>query len=224
MEGKVAVARTFTPSARRLGLVAAIGTVLLSVGYAVVLSAGFWSLQSPQQPIGDPWFSMMEVLIMLLMPLLVGLLVAVHAWAPAASKVFSLLALVFMSLAAGLTFSVHFVILLLSHQASIVGQPWAPLLLSFGWPSIPYALDIIAWDVFFALAVLFAAPVFAGSRLAVIVRALLVASGALALGGLAGAGMGNMQLRNIGIVGYAGVFPVAALLLAVLFKRAEPHA
>ena len=28
-----------------------------------------------------------------------------------------------------------------------------------------------------------------------------------------------MQLRNIGIVGYAGVFPVAALLLAILFRR-----
>jgi hypothetical protein len=31
-----------------------------------------------------------------------------------------------------------------------------------------------------------------------------------------------MQLRNIGIVGYAGVFPVAALLLAILFQRTPP--
>jgi hypothetical protein len=28
-----------------------------------------------------------------------------------------------------------------------------------------------------------------------------------------------MGLRNIGILGYSGVFPVAALLLAVLFHR-----
>jgi hypothetical protein len=32
-----------------------------------------------------------------------------------------------------------------------------------------------------------------------------------------------MQPRNIGIVGYAGVFPVSALLLAILFYRATPR-
>jgi hypothetical protein len=32
-----------------------------------------------------------------------------------------------------------------------------------------------------------------------------------------------MQLRNIGIVGYAGVFPVVALLLVILFYRATPR-
>ena len=31
-----------------------------------------------------------------------------------------------------------------------------------------------------------------------------------------------MQLRNIGIVGYAGVFPVVALLLVILFHRETP--
>jgi hypothetical protein len=31
-----------------------------------------------------------------------------------------------------------------------------------------------------------------------------------------------MQLRNIGIIGHVGVFPVAALLLAILFYRATP--
>jgi hypothetical protein len=45
----------------------------------------------------------------------------------------------------------------------------------------------------------------------------------LALAGLSGVVVGDMQVRNIGIVGYAGVFPVAALLLAVLFSRARPR-
>jgi hypothetical protein len=31
-----------------------------------------------------------------------------------------------------------------------------------------------------------------------------------------------MQLRNVGIVGYVGVFLVVAALLAVLFHRAAP--
>jgi hypothetical protein len=51
----------------------------------------------------------------------------------------------------------------------------------------------------------------------------MIGSGILALGGLSGVIAGNMQLRNIGIVGYAGLFPVAALLIALLFYRATPR-
>jgi hypothetical protein len=42
-------------------------------------------------------------------------------------------------------------------------------------------------------------------------------SGVLALAGISGAVVGDMQLRMIGVVGYAGLFPVVALLLAILF-------
>jgi hypothetical protein len=54
----------------------------------------------------------------------------------------------------------------------------------------------------------------------------LVASGILAFAGLSGVVVGDMQFRNIGIIGYAGVFPVVALLLGALFYRARlivPH-
>jgi hypothetical protein len=98
-----------------------------------------------------------------------------------------------------------------------------PLLLSFTWPSVPYALDILAWDVFFALGVLFAAPVFSGNRLAASIRVLMIASGVLSLAGLSGVVVSDMRFRMIGVVGYAGVFPVAALLLALFFYRAAPR-
>jgi hypothetical protein len=96
---------------------------------------------------------------------------------------------------------------------------WMPLFLSFKWLSVSYALDILAWDVFFALSALFAAPVFSGNRLATWIRVLLVASGVLALAGLSGVIVDDRQLRDIGIVGYASVFPVVALLLAILLHR-----
>jgi uncharacterized membrane-anchored protein len=91
-------------------MVSAAVTVLLSVAYAVVLVAGLLSLPSPQQPIGDPLFSVLEILILLVTPVMVALMVAVHAWASSDAKVFSLMALVFMVLVAGFTCSVHFVI------------------------------------------------------------------------------------------------------------------
>jgi hypothetical protein len=218
------VALTFTARARRLGISAAAATVILGVAYAVTLAAGFLSLESAQQPIGDPLFSILEILIIVTMPVMIALMVALHAWASQKTKAFSLMALVFTGLLAGLTSSVHFVILTVSRQAAFVGLSWLPLFLSFKWPSIAYALDILAWDVFFPLSVLSAAPLFSGSRLARSIRALMIVSGVLALGGLSGAIVGDMRLRNIGIAGYAAVFPVAALLMAILFYRTTPRA
>jgi len=191
--------------------------------YAAALVGGLLSLREPQQPIGDPWFSILEILIILMMPLMVALTVAVHAYARSEAKVFSLMAIVFVSLLAGLTCSVHFVILTVGRQTAHSGFAWMPLFMSFKWPSVSYALDILAWDVFFALFALFAAPVFGGNRLATSIRVLLITSGALALAGLSGVIDGDMRLRSIGIVGYVGVFPVVALLLVILFYRATPR-
>ena len=105
-------------------------------------------------------------------------------------------------LLAGLTFGVHFVILALGSESAFAGRSWQ-LVLSFKWPSIAYALDILAWDVCFALAALFVTPVFGGSRLATRIRVLMLVSGAVALAGLGGVIIGDMRLRNIGVIGYA---------------------
>ena len=207
----------FNAIARRVGILSAVGVVVMEAAYAVTLTIGFLSLESPQQPIGDPMFTILEVLIIVMMPMMVALMVAVHAWAPSHAKPLTLIAVVFMGLLAGVTCSVHFVILTLSRQVAFAGQSWLPLFLSFKWPSVVYALDVLGWDLFFALSVLFAAPAFSGSRLATSIRALMIASGVLALAGLSGVVAGNMQLRNIGIIGYLGVFLLVAVLLAVLF-------
>ena len=212
----------FTATARSLGIFSAAVTVILLVAYTVTLTVGLASLNSPDQPIGDPMFTILEVLIILMMPAMVALMVAVHAWAPTHAKPLTLTAVVFMGLLAGVTCVVHFCVLTLSRQPEFAGQQWLPLVLSFKWPSVVYALDILAWDVFFPLSMLFAAPVFGGGRLAARIRALMIASGVLSLAGLSGVVTGNMQWRNIGIVGYVGVFLFVAALLAILFYRTTP--
>jgi hypothetical protein len=212
----------FTATARRFGIFSATATVILLGAYAITLTVGLASLESPQQPIGDPMFSILEVLIIITTPAMVALMVAVHAWAPMHAKTLSLTSVVFMGLLAGVTCTLHFVILTLSRQPEFTGQPWLPLVFSFNWPSVAYALDILGWDVFFPLSMLFAAPVFQGSRLAAWIRVLMIASGVIALAGLSGVVVGDMQLRNIGIVGYVGVFLIVAMLLVVFFYRANP--
>jgi hypothetical protein len=213
----------FTAIARSVGILSAVATVILLVAYAVTLVVGLLSLESPQEPIGDPMFTLLEILIIVMMPAMVALMVAVHAWAPMHAKTLTLTSVVFMGLLAGVTCIVHFCVLTLSRQLEFAGQSWLPLVLSFKWPSVVYALDILAWDIFFPLSMLFAAPVFWGSRLAAWIRVLMIASGVLAFAGLSGVVVGDMQLRNIGIVGYVGVFLVVATLLAILFYRATPQ-
>jgi hypothetical protein len=203
----------------RLGVAAGAGTGVLGALYLAVLVAGLRSLASPLDPIGDPWFSLMEILILLLMPFMVGLMVAVHAWAPPARRVWGVLAIVFMALVAGITSCVHFAILTLSRHPTFVTEDWSRILFSFEWPSVAYALDILAWDLFFPASALCAAAVFRGRGLSRAVSVLLVVSGVLALVGLGGVVEGNMQIRNVGILGYAVVFPLSAVTMAFLFHR-----
>jgi hypothetical protein len=213
----------FTSTSRRLGLYAAIATALLIVAYAITLSIGLASLKSPHDQIGEPMFTMLEILIIAMMPAMVAVMVAVHAWAPAKVKSLSLIAVIFMSLVAALTCTLHFTVLTISHQPVFAEQPWASLFFSFTWPSLAYAIDITAWDIFFPISILFAAMVFSGSRLANWVRWTMVVSGILSFAGLLGVAYSNMQLRNIGIVGYVGIFLVADVLLVFLFQEQEAY-
>lgn len=203
-------------AARRLGTISAGCVFTLNLAYVVVLVVGFLSLSAPDAPIGDPWFPALELLILLLMPVTVALMAAIHAAAPAGAKTLSLLSVIFMSLTAALTMSVHFSILTLARTPAFAAEPWVARQLSFQWPSLAYAIDILAWDLFFALSVLCAAPAFGEARA---IRALLVLSGLLALAGLGGVVAGDMGLRNIGILGYAGVFPIAVGLMVPWFRR-----
>ncbi len=212
----------FPTIARRLGIFSAWWLVALGITYASVLAAGLLSLGSPDQPIPDPAFTILEVLILLMTPAMVALMAAVHAWSPARAKATSLVALLFMALAAGLTAVVHFAILTLSRQPLFADLPSAAMIFSLKWPSLAYALDILAWDGFFAISMLFAAPTFDGQPLARAIRTLMIASALFALAGLAGVAAGDMRLRNIGIVGYLGLFVIVAALLGLLFQRTGP--
>lgn len=199
----------------RAGRLAAGLIVALQLAYAIVLVAGLAALPSPDAPIPDPYFTAMELLILLVAPLLVILMAALHSAAPQAQKIFGLCALVFMAMCATVTSLVHFLILTISRD--LPGN-WDDVF-AFRWPSVAYAADILAWDVFFALSVLSASRIFRSAGWSLWTGRLLVVSGVLSLLGLLGVATGDMQVRNIGILGYAVVFPVAALMMRKVFSR-----
>ena len=217
----------FTAQHRALGRVASWAVFFLVVVYAVVLILGFLSLKSPQDQIGDPYFTLMELLIILMMPFMVISMIAVHEYATPDAKAYSFTALAFMIVMAVITSGLHFVILTVSRQIEAAGFTLAPLFFSFEWPSVAYALDILAWDWFFALSILFAVPVFKDSGIEKTLRYFMIGTGILSLIGLFGVPLAIMNVenwfvvRNIGIVGYSfgslGVF----LLMGIVFGRAR---
>ena len=209
----------FTARHRQIGMTATWTVSVLLILYAITLILGLISLKSHSDPISDPYFSLLEILILLMMPLMILVMVALHAYACSETKVYSLTALIMMILATAITSGVHFVILTISRHDEMNGMPWISLFLSFKWPSVAYALDILAWDWFFALSLLFAAPVFKSGRLELVVRSLMIVSGLLSLAGLLGVPLEDMQIRMIGVAGYVGVTPILFLLIGIVFKR-----
>jgi hypothetical protein len=190
----------------------------LVVAYVPTMAAGFVAGGGLSAPIGDPYLAVMELLILLMTPPFVIAFAALHAYAPASKKTLSLSALVLVALMAAITICVHFIVFTVGRHASERTLPGFTLLFSWTWPSMIYALDIAAWDFCLGLALLLAAPVFSGGcRRSSRVRLGMMISGLLCLAGLMGAVLGNMNVRNIGVVGYAFVLPVVMLLLGRLF-------
>lgn len=207
--------KDFTQKHRVIGRVSALVVFFLLVMYAIVTFLGFLFLKSAQDPIGEPFFTIMEILIILTSPVMVISMVIIHFYSSTELKLSSFIAVIFMICMAVISSSVHFVVLTVGHKIEASGLSWFPLFFSFKWPSVVYALDILAWDWFFALSMLFAASVFKVGKLEKSVRILMIISGVLSLIGLP---LGNMQIRNIGIIGYGVVAPIVFLLLSKVFN------
>jgi hypothetical protein len=135
---------------------------------------------------------------------------AVCVFASVERKVFGVLALSFGVIMAGLTSSVHFITLTAGRQTDFT---------TLEWPSTLYAVELLSWDVFLGLALVFAAPVFAGSGRHARARWALVATGVLCLLGGIGPIVGNMAIQRIGILGYGVALPITYIFLALVFHQ-----
>jgi hypothetical protein len=145
-----------------------------------------------------------------LTPLTIVMMAAVHTHASPEWKTNTVVALAFVVLPTGVTSSVHFVQLTALRQLGSAGLVW---------PSPMYAAELLAWDVFLGLALLFAAPMFRGDRLQNTLRRMMLACGALCVVGVFGPVTGDLRFQFIAIVGYGLVFPAVCLFLALLFRR-----
>jgi len=212
----------------RLGSYASFLVVALLVAYLITTILGLADLSDKDDPIQDPYFTTMEILIILMM---VPILVALDAYrtllGSTACSWLGNLAFIFLVISTAITSSVHAAVLMANRSKALqqANPEFYDYLFSFQWPSVVYALDILAWDWFFALSLLFFGfAVQVGLQLRRLERALQVlflGGGALSLLGLIAVPMDNIQVRMIGIFGYAVVTIPLFSVLGVYIRKAD---
>ncbi len=144
----------------RIGAVSGAAVAGLSALYVVVLVFGLLTLQTPSAQIADPWFTLMELLILMISPSMVVFAIALQAWVPRERRAIGSIAVVFLSTCAAITMAVHLVVLVASRSPLFGDLEMMRSLFSFQWPSAAYVLDILAWDVAFPIGSLAAAAAY----------------------------------------------------------------
>lgn len=210
----------WTPAARRAGIVSAWTILAFS---AIYVATGALGLRSgfTTATLDDPYRAVLEWIIVVMAPIVVVMMVALHEYAPRDRKVWSAVALAFMIISMGVTSSIHFVELTVARRLPAELRDQLSPLLAFRWPSVAFALDLFAWDFLFGISLLAAALVFRGHQANRALRAGLTLAGGLCLAGTLGPALGDLRFQWLGIVGYAGIFPITSLLLAIQFQRSQ---
>jgi len=210
----------WTQTDRRIGVWSATSATAIGIIYVVVGLIGVVARPRSPNPLRqvDPYLAILEALIILSAVVLVIMIAAVYAYAPPVRKTYALAALAFMICSAVLTCGVHFASLTVGRQIDPGVLPLLSRQLSVNenWPTLAMSLDLLAWDLFLGLALVFAAGVFRGAA-ARPVRVSMTAAGMLCLAGTPGPVSGHMHIQYFGIAGYAFLLPIACALLAVFF-------
>jgi hypothetical protein len=203
-------------------MVGAWTTFIVNEAYAITSGLGYLSVKNPTDTISDPYLSIMSALIVVMVPFLVLTMVAVQAYAAPEHKSYSRAALAFMVMLGVLTSSVNFALFVAARQPALAQSLGSMAYVTTGWPPLLQIMDTFAWDWFFALSMLIAAPVFRGGRLQNATRAVMVISGVICILGLVWLPFSPSTANWIGIVGWGVAGPIAFLLLANLFTRIQP--
>jgi hypothetical protein len=214
-----------TPTDRRIGRWAAITVVAIAVAY--ITTGTIWLVPNINRVTiqtlapSEPYLTIMEILMLLLNPAMVVLFAAIHVYAPSNKKTCSLAAFGFLLLLVAITGVVHFIHLTVIRRttSAVTAEAFAFYHSRGDGHSPMFAAEMLGWDFFFGLALLFAAPVFKGDRLQAAIRTGLIVSGLLCLVGFSGPASGDMRFQVLAILGYAFGFPLVCLLLAKLFGR-----
>jgi hypothetical protein len=199
-----------------IGMWSALLYVALSVAYLAAVVASGAAYGKPK----DPYWAIAEVIVVVGSPILVILVATIHDSASRPARMFTLLAFGWTLIMAALTITVHAVELTVTRRIDGQAIPGVSHLFGFEWPSLLMAIGLLAWHLFFGLALLFAAFGFRCGGKEAVVRIGLIVSGGLCLVGLLGPALGSPMWRLPGVLGYGVIFPLVCIMIGVVFKKA----
>ena len=150
-------------------------------------------------------------------PVFTVLMACIHDYARTERKIFSRL---------GMLFAVGYAVLIGFNyfmQLTLVRQNLYTAPFAMDNPqSVFFVIEVLGYGVM-GLATLFAAWVFDSGRLEKGIRWLFVINGVLGIGGMIGYALGlSVNILLGGLVVWDIVMPISSILLAILFRRAQP--
>ena len=203
--------------ARRLGFWSSVVTAVLGAAYLAMLVA-FFAIQGFEFPPAPVVQLTAGVITFLTAPTLVVVFVAIRE-EPGGGGALGTVGLCFAVLFAAVVCINRFVQLTVVQQAPAgADTPDLARFVPYSTESVMFALEMLGWGFFIALAALFVAPLFSGGRLQLTIRVILVAFGVLSLVSVAGF-VSETPLTAVGFVAWGPLLLALAVLLAVYFSR-----
>jgi hypothetical protein len=151
---------------------------------------------------------------------LVIMFVALQHQAIGSGVVFAELGVVFMILLAAGSSTNWYVQLTLVPKIAQSGDAVTLALLDIhNVGSVMYAMEHLAWGLFFGLATIFMALAIDGGKIETWIRRLLIAGGIMSLLYLPGILIGNQFLIDLGYYAAGVILPIATALLAIRFRK-----
>ena len=152
---------------------------------------------------------------------LVILFVALRHRIPESRSVFADLGVVFIVILAAVSTVNWYVQLTLIPRIARAGNAVVLELLDIhNVNSVMYAMEHLAWGLFFGLAVIFMALAIQGGRIETWIRWLLIAAGVMSLLFIPGYMAGNQFLIDLGYYAAGIVLPITTVLLALRYGKA----
>lgn len=193
--------------------------VILGIIYIVLIAIGIMTQSKENGYIKDDIRILMEILTMFSAVLLLLFTISINQLVEDERKVFSLFSVLMMLGLVILTFSCHFINITVGKELNDSNKSFS-YLVSLTWPSVIFAIDILAWDVFFGFSFIALGISIIKSKIWGILPIIMIVSGILSLVGLIAIPLKNMNIRYIGVFGYT-VMPLIESIIYIMTINKE---
>src|ERR1019366_10417083 len=191
--GAMQLRTRWTVNRRRLGIVSAIGMVLIGSLYIAIIILWIMVEHTPREPIADPYLASMEVLTIVSAVALMGATIAVRCFAPMGRQGLASATFAISSIAAVVTTAIHV------RQLTIVRQAWRAGLIAdyrLVWPSRVLSVEYFVWDILVGLTLICTSVTLWTDEVSSRVKWSTLVAGALCILGAIGPLSNHMLLQN----------------------------